>query len=81
MFYPEDQIFFLQPSTDDRTDFEVNVSGDDLIAFKSPALNTVSIAKKDSKSSLGKITEDLNLNINQLKTTKGYRNETKQKLM
>ena len=80
MFYPEDQIFFLQPSTDDRTDFEVNVSGGDLTVFKSPTLTTVSIAKKDSKSSLGKIIEDLNPNINQLKTTKGYRNETKQKI-
>ena len=80
MFYPEDQIFFLQSSTDDRTDFEVNVSGDDLIVFKSPALTTVTIAKKDSKSSLGKIIEDLNLNINQLKITKRYRNETKQKI-
>ena len=36
MFNPEEPIFFPQPSTDNRKDFEVNVSGNDLIVFKSP---------------------------------------------
>ena len=38
LFNPENQLFFLQPSTDDRKDFEVKVSG----YFEA----TVSIAKK-----------------------------------
>ena len=50
----ENQLIFSQPSTDDRTDFEVNVSRDDFIVFKSPALTTVSIAKKDLKNLLEK---------------------------
>ena len=45
-------MFFSQPITDDRRDFEVDVGGDDFIVFKSPALTTVSIAKKDLKDSL-----------------------------
>ena len=49
MLYPGDPIFFPQPSTDDRKDFELNVSGNDLIVFKLPALTVVSIAKKDLK--------------------------------
>ena len=47
MLYPGDPIFFPQPSTDDRKDFELNVSGDGLIIFKSPALTGVIIVKKD----------------------------------
>ena len=52
MLYPGDPMFFPQPSTDDRKDFELNVSGDDLIVFKLPALTVVSIAKKDLKDAL-----------------------------
>ena len=77
---PENPLFFLQPSTDNRKDFEVTVSGDDLIVFKSPALTTVSIAKKDFKNSLEKIIEDLNINLTQLKMTEGDRIETRQKI-
>ena len=54
LFSSENQLIFPQPSTDDRADFEVNVSGDDLVVFKSPALTTVRIAKKDLKDSLEK---------------------------
>ena len=71
MFNPEEPIFFPQPSTDDRKDFEVNVSGNDLIVFKSPTLTTVNIAKKNFKNSLENIIEDLNLNIAQLETFDG----------
>ena len=63
MLYPGDPIFFPQPSADDRKDFESNVRADDLIVFKSPALTTVSIAKKDFKDALDKIVEDLDLNL------------------
>ena len=73
-------MFFLQPSTDNRKDFEVTVSGDDLIVFKSPAVTTVSIAKKDFKNSLEKVIEDLNINLNQLKMTEADCIETKQKM-
>ena len=48
MLYP---MYFPQPSTDNRRDFELNVSRDDLIVFKSPTLNFVSIAQKDLKDS------------------------------
>ena len=77
---PENQFFFPQPSTDDRKDFEVTVSRDDLIVFKSPALATVSIVKKDFKNSLEKIIEDSNINLNQLKMTEADCIETKQKM-
>ena len=46
MLYPDDPIVFPQPPTDDRKDFELNVSGDYLIVFKSPALTVVSIPRK-----------------------------------
>ena len=80
MLNSENQLFFPQPSTDDRTDFEVNVSGDDFLVFKSPALTTVSIAKKNFKNLLKKIVEDLNFNFTQLKMDKVDRIETKQKI-
>ena len=71
MFNPQELIFFPQPSTDDRKDFEINVSGNDLIVFKSPTLTTVNIAKKNFKNSLENIIQDLNLNIVQLETIDG----------
>ena len=77
---PENQLFFPQPSTDDRKDFAVNVRGDDLIIFKLPPLTTVSIVKKDLKNLLEKIIEDLNINLTQLKMTEGDRIDTRQKI-
>ena len=63
MFYPGDPIYFLQPSTDDRKDFELNVSRDDLVTFKSPALNFAVVAKEEFKDFFDKIIEDLDLNL------------------
>ena len=80
MLYPGDPMFFPQPSTDDRKDFELNVSGDDLIVFKSPALTVVSIAKKDLKDALDKIIEDLDLNLKQTLMSQDDRTEMKQKI-
>ena len=94
MLVPENLMFFLQPSTNDRRDFEVNVGGDELIVFKStanvggdelivfksPALTTVSVAKKDLKNALEKIIEDLDLNLKQVQMKNDYRQETKQKI-
>ena len=77
---PENQLFFPQPSTDDRKDFEVNVSRDDLIVFKLPALTAVTIVKKDFKNSLEKTIEDLNINLTQLKMTEADRIDTRQKI-
>ena len=63
MLYPNEPIYFPQPSTDDRKDFEVNVTGDDLIIFKSPTLNYVGVAKEKFKDFFDKIIKDLDLNL------------------
>ena len=34
MLYPGDPMFFPQPSTNDRKDFELNVSRNDMIVFE-----------------------------------------------
>ena len=46
MLYPGDPLYFLQLSTDERKDFELNVTGDEMIFFKSSALTFVTIEKK-----------------------------------
>ena len=62
MVNPEEPICFPHQSTDDRKDFEVNVSGNDLInVFKSPTLTTVNIVKNDLKNSLENMIEDLTI--------------------
>ena len=63
ILYPGDPIYFLQPSTDDRKDFDVNVTGNEMIVFKSPALTLATVKKKELKNILKKIIEDLKLNI------------------
>ena len=80
MLYPGDPIFFPKPSTDDRNDFKLNVSGDYLIVFKLPALTVVNIAKKDLKDALDKIIEDLDLNLKQTLMSQDDRTEKKQKI-
>ena len=80
MLYPGEPMNFPQPSTDDRTDFELNVSRDDLIVFKSPTLNFVSVAKKDLKESLDKTIEDLDSNLNETLMSEDDENKTKQKI-
>ena len=80
MVAPENLMFFPQPSTGDRRDFEVNVGGDELIVFKSPALTSVSVAKKDLKNALEKIIEDLDLNLKQIQMKNDDPQETKQKI-
>ena len=64
-FYFEDDYFkpteakitFMPLSPNDRKDFEVNVSGDELIVFRSPILKTVNIRRKEFKKSLINIIE------------------------
>ena len=63
MLYPGDPLYFPQPSTDNKRDFELNVTGDGMIILKSPALTFATIEKKDLKNVLNKIMEDLKLNI------------------
>ena len=79
MFYPGKPMYFPQLSIDDRRDFELNVSRDDLIVFKLPTLSFVSIAKKDLKDSLDKIIEDLDLNLQEILISEDDQNKTKQK--
>ena len=45
----KDINFFPAPSTDDRRDFEIKVSGGDLIAYKSASLTITNISKKTIK--------------------------------
>ena len=63
ILFPNEPIYFPQPSTDDRKDFEVSVTGDDLIIFKSPTLNYVGVAKEEFKELFDKIIKDLDLNL------------------
>ena len=42
----EAKITFISLSPNDRKDFEINVSGDELIVFRSPILKTVNIHRK-----------------------------------
>ena len=46
----EAKLFFRPLSPNDRKDFEVNVSGDELIVFRSPILKTVNISRKELKN-------------------------------
>ena len=71
MLYPEEPMYLPQPSTDDRRDFELNVSRDDLVVFKSPTLNFVSFDK---------IIEDLDLNLEETLMSEDAQNKTKQKI-
>ena len=77
MLYPGKPMYFSQPSTDDRTDFELNLSGVDFIVFKPPTLNFVSIDQKDLKDSLDKIIEDLDLNLKETLMSEDDQNKTK----
>ena len=79
MLYPGDPIYFPQPSTDDRKDFELNVSRDDLINFKSPTLNLVGVPKEQFRDFFDKIFEDLDLNRKETLMSEEDKIETKKK--
>ena len=80
MRYPGNPIYLPQQSTDDWKDFELNVSGDDLIIFKSPTLNFVGVAKEEFKDFFNKIIEDLDLNLKETLMSEENKIETKQKI-
>ena len=47
MLYPGgEELYFPQPSTDDRKDFEINIPESEMIASKSPSLTFASVEKK-----------------------------------
>ena len=81
MLYPNEPVYFPQPSTDDRKDFELNVSGDDLIVFKSPTLNYVGVDKKEFEEFFDNIIKDLNLNLKETLMSEENKIEEKQKLI
>ena len=69
MLYPCDPICFPKLSTDNRKDFELNVSGDD-----------VAVAKEEFKDLFDKIIEDLDLNLKETLMPEENKIETKQKI-
>ena len=81
MLYPNEPVYFPQPSTDNRKDFELNVSGDDLIVFKSPTLNYVGIDKKEFEDFFDNIIKDLNLNLKETLMSEENKIEEKQLLI
>ena len=79
MLYPGGEQFYCkQPSTDDRTDFDITTPGSDLIIFKSPSLTFTIIEKDILETMINNIIEDLRLNISLLKN-KADKKESKPK--
>ena len=72
----KNKLYFPQPSTDDRKDFEINIPDYEMIVFKSPSLTFTTIAKSELKTLLNSIIEDLDLNLD-LVMTKADKTDTK----
>ena len=70
---------FLQPSTDDRRDFEIDIGENEMILFKSPSLTIASVYKKELRNILNKIIEDLDLNLTETLMSASDIQDTKQK--
>ena len=79
LLYPGKLLYFPQPTTDDRTDFEINVSEWEMIVFKSPSLTFASVEKKELKTMLNKIFEDLGFNLKQTLMSNSDKTKTKKK--
>ena len=71
-------IYFPQPSTDDRQDFEIDIGENEMILFKSPSLTIVSVYKKELRNILNKIIEDLDLNLTETLMSASDIQDTKQ---
>ena len=80
LLYTGEPLYFPQPSTGDRKDFEINVPESEMIVFKSSSLTFASVGKKELKTMLNKIIEDLDLNLKQTLMSKSNKTETKQKI-
>ena len=72
-------IYFPQPSTDDRRDFEIDIGENEMILFKSSSLTIVSVYKKELRNILNKIIEDLDLNLTETLMSASNIQDTKQK--
>ena len=72
-------IYFLQPSTDDRRDFEIDIAENEMLLFKSPSLTIASVHKKELRNILDKIIEDLDLNLTEMLMSASHIQDTKQK--
>ena len=80
LLYPRgEQLYFPQPSTDDRKDFEINIPDSEMTVFKSLSLTFGSVGKKELKTILNKIIKDLGINLNLL-MSKSDKTEAKQKI-
>ena len=75
----KNKLYFLQPSTNNRKDFEINIPDYEMIVFKSPSLTFTTIAKSQLKTLLNNIIEDLDLNLD-LVMTKADKTDAKQKI-
>ena len=72
-------IYFPQPSTDDRRDFEIDIRENEMILFKSPSLTIASVYKKELQNILNKIIADLDLNLTETLMSASDIQDTKQK--
>ena len=72
-------IYFPQPSTDNRRDFEIDIGENEIIVFKSPSLTIVSVYKKELRNILNKIIADLDLNLTETLMSARDIQDTKQK--
>ena len=75
----QNKLYFPQPSTDDRKDFEINIPDYEMIVFKLPSLTFTTIAKSELKTLLNNIIEDLDVNLD-LVLMKADKTDTKQKI-
>ena len=73
-------IYFPQPSTDNRKDFEINIPENEMIVFKSPSLTFASVEKKELRNILNRIIEDLDFNLTEILMSKSDKTETKQNI-
>ena len=72
-------IYFPQPSTDDRRNFEIDIGENEIILFKSPSLTIASVYKKELRNMLNKIIEDLDFNLTGTLMSASDIQDTKQK--
>ena len=77
---PGEPLYFPQSSTDNRKDFEINVPESEMIVFKSSSLTFANVEKKELKTILNNIIEDLGLNIKQTLMSKSDKTEPTQKI-
>ena len=72
-------IYFPQPSTDDRRDFEIDIAENEMLLFKSASLTIASLHKKELRNILDRIIEDLDLNLTETLMSASDIQDTKQK--